>query len=140
MNATLALSDEEFISAFEACRVPEGLPHLAHVRLAWLSIRRLGTTEAVERVVTGIHRFALADGAIEKFHETMTRAWVYLIADAMRQNPAGDFDAFIRGCPDLLDKDLLVRHYRPLTLERGRSGWIPPDLETIPGAPAPRRR
>ena len=107
MNATLALSDEEFIAAFEASAPPEGFSHRAHVRLAWLYIRRFGPTEAAERVVDGIRRLAHTEGADEKFDEPLTRAWVARIAAAAEQSPVADFDAFLDLNPELLDSKLL---------------------------------
>ncbi|MQS14959.1 hypothetical protein F7Q99_22515 [Streptomyces kaniharaensis] len=37
--------------------------------------------------------------------------------------------------PDLLDKELLTRHYRPGTLadERARTSWVAPDLKPLDG-------
>src|SRR5437867_3810465 len=64
MNATLALPDEEFVAAFEAAALPDGFPHRAHVRLAWLYVCRFGPPEAAERVVDGIRRLAQAEAHV----------------------------------------------------------------------------
>jgi hypothetical protein len=107
MNATLALPDEEFVAAFEASAPPEGFPHRAHVRLAWLYVCRLGPAEAAERVVDGIRRLAHAEGADDKFDERLTRAWVARIAAAAERSPVEDFGAFLELNPQLLDSKLL---------------------------------
>ncbi|WP_432840649.1 hypothetical protein [Dactylosporangium sp. CA-092794] len=62
----------------------------------------------------------------------MSRAWVEVIA--RRMSPAdGSFDAFCARNPDVLDKKLLLRFYRPATLAspEARSGWVPPDLAAL---------
>ena len=121
MNRTSALADDDFVAAFEACQLPEGLPHRAHVRLAWLYVRRFGAAEAAERVAAGILRFAEAEGAAEKFDEALTRGWVAAIAEAAARTPVTDFDAFVRSNPQLLDSRLL-----------GPPRWLEetPDAET----------
>jgi hypothetical protein len=130
------VTDDELLSAFETGRVPDAFPHAEHVRVGWLSVRRYGRDEAADRVAAGIRRVADAAGAPGKFHETITRAWIYLIAAAVSRCGAREFDAFTAANPELLDTRLLARHYTAAALERGRARWVAPDLEPIPGAPA----
>ncbi|MCZ0978806.1 hypothetical protein O1L60_04810 [Streptomyces diastatochromogenes] len=44
-----------------------------------------------------------------------------------------DFAAFAAHHPDLLDKDLLARFYRPATLasDEARAAWVEPDLALL---------
>ncbi|MFD9304770.1 hypothetical protein ACFWCB_19280 [Streptomyces sp. NPDC060048] len=115
--------------------------HRRHVHLTWLAVRRHGVPAAAVLVAEGIQRTATAAGAPQKYHATMTRAWVELVGHHAAQDPAADadaagFDAFALRHPDLLDKDLLSRFYRPATLDTAaaRTTWVEPDL-----APFPRR-
>ncbi|MET8540585.1 hypothetical protein ABZW03_08005 [Kitasatospora sp. NPDC004799] len=122
----------------------ERFGHRQHVRLTWLAVRRHGAPAALDLVGEGIRRTATKAGAPQKFHVTMTRAWVELVAshaddsrtDGDRPDDATAFERFAARHPELLDKDLLARHYRPQTLagERARTAWVEPDL-----APFPRR-
>jgi hypothetical protein len=102
--------------------------HRQHVRLTWLAVRRHGAATAAELVGDGIRGTATAAGAPGKFHVTMTRAWVDLVAH--RVGGEEDFEAFAANHPELLDKTLLERHYRPQTLagDAARTGWVEPDL------------
>ena len=108
--------------------------HREHLHVTWLAVRRLGTAAAVEVISDGIRRTAAYAGAPQKYHATVSRAWVELVAC---HTAAGedDFDAFLTRCPDLLDKRLLTRFYRSTTLASvaARSGWVEPDLRPIPG-------
>ncbi|WP_201776829.1 hypothetical protein [Streptacidiphilus anmyonensis] len=124
----------------------ERFGHRQHVQLTWLAVRRHGASQAVELVGEGIRRTATAAGAPQKFHVTMTRAWVELVAHHLAAddgaNPAraagADFDAFAARHPELLDKALLSRFYTPQTLaaDTSRTTWIEPDLAPFPWQPA----
>jgi hypothetical protein len=106
------------------------------VQLTWLAVRRHGATTAADLVGEGIRATATAAGAPQKFHVTMTRAWVELVAHHLAAAEAAPeaFDAFARSNPDLLDRTLLSRFYRPETLagDAARTGWIEPDLAPFP--------
>jgi hypothetical protein len=130
------VTDEELLSAFETGRLSGAFRHADHVRVGWLAVSRYGADAAADRVAQGIRRLAAAGGAPDKFHETITRAWIYLIAAALSRSSADDFGAFTAANPDLLDTRLLARHYTPDALARGRAAWVSPDLEPISGAPA----
>ncbi|MEV6977331.1 hypothetical protein [Kitasatospora sp. NPDC093806] len=111
-----------------------GFGHREHVHLTWLAIRRVGMPAALALVGDGIRRVATAAGAPQKYHVTLTRAWVELVAhhDAGPELP--DFAAFAARHAELLDKDLLTRHYRPETLAtpQARATWTAPDLAPFP--------
>jgi hypothetical protein len=113
--------------------------HRQHVHLTWLAVRRYGTDAAIALVSDGIRRTARYAGAPQKYHATVSRAWVEIVAHHATDratDPAGDdFDAFAERYPALLDKRLLTRHYRPSTLAGAdaRAGWVPPDLRPLPG-------
>ena len=107
--------------------------HREHVHVTWLAVRRFGTAEAVEVISDGIRRTARYAGAPQKYHATVSRAWVELVA-CHSGTGEEDFDAFLARYPDLLDKRLLSRFYRSTTLASvaARSGWVEPDLHPIP--------
>ncbi|MFF2073868.1 hypothetical protein ACFVXG_03835 [Kitasatospora sp. NPDC058162] len=108
--------------------------HAQHIRLTWLAVRRHGATAALDLIGEGIRRTAAKAGAPQKFHVTMTRAWVELVAHHA-EGPA-DFEEFCARHPELLDRDLLARHYRAETLadDRARTAWVGPDLTPFPWA------
>lgn len=132
---TTVRSDAEFLAAFEDCTLPkEDFPHREHVRLAWLYLGRHGFDEASRRVVDGIQRFAAHHGATGLYHETVTRAWLRLIAAARRTTPAGSFAAFLAASPQLTVKGALDPYYDPATLasDAARADFVPPDRGPLP--------
>lgn len=110
--------------------------HRQHIHLAWLAVRRHGLPDAVGLVSEGIQRTARYAAAPQKYHATITRAWVELVGHHVEPGNEEDFDAFIERFPPLLDKRLLTGHYRSVTLasDAARSGWIEPDLRPLPPA------
>jgi hypothetical protein len=130
------VSDEQFLAAFEACTLPkEDFPHREHVRLAWLYLGRHDFADASRRVVDGIKRFAARHDVPGLYHETITRAWLRLIADARRRVPgAGSFAAFLEANPQLAAKGALDAYYDPETLKSGeaRASYVAPDRAPLP--------
>jgi hypothetical protein len=133
---TWHLNDEEFVAEFESCRLPAAqFHHTDHIRLAWIYLRKMGEPGAAERMAESIQRFAAHIGKPEKFHVTMTRAWIRLVAAARERTPhATSFSEFVTAHPHLLDKDSLLKHYSKDRLESAaaRACWLEPDLIPLP--------
>lgn len=129
------MTDEEFVRAFEDGTLPkEEFTHRAHLRLAWTCLRRDGFALGGVRVIAGIQAFARRHGAAGLYHETVTRAWLALVA-AADSGEAASFDAFLEASPHLLARPL-DRHYSPQTLasEEARARFVAPDREPLPAA------
>jgi hypothetical protein len=129
------MTDDEFLAAFEACAFtrPEWT-HEAHVRMAWLYLTRLPVDEALDRVRAGIQKLNGTIGSPDGYHETITVAFVRVIASRLR---IGDtFAAFRDRNPDLFDRTLtaLLRHYTKdrLWSPEARRAFIEPDVEPLP--------
>lgn len=111
---------------------PEGtFRHRHHIHLAFVAVRRYGMPAAIDTVCGWIRQLAAYERAPQKYHHTVSRAWVELVAHHV--DGETDFDAFVGRCPELLDKRLLTRHYRSATLasDGARHGWVPPDLRAL---------
>jgi len=108
--------------------------HREHVHLTWLAVRCCGASAAVGLVSEGIQRTARYAGAPQKYHATVSRAWVELVGHHAAERDGDDFTAFADHHPALLDKRLLTRFYRPATLASrpARTGWVEPDLAPFP--------
>lgn len=121
-------SDASLVAEFEATTLAD-FPHAAHVRVAWWYLQQAPLHEAMGRFITGIRRYAASKGAAHKYHETITVAWLLLIAE--RVGDAGDLTwaEFASRYPELFDTSLLTRYYRPETLasERARKGFVLPE-------------
>jgi hypothetical protein len=123
------LTDDELVAGFEAGTLAE-FHHADHVRLTLVYLARHGRDAALLRMTDGVRRLSSLDGHPEKFHLTMTRAWVDLLEAARRAHPdAADPAALVAACPALLDKDALLRFYSRESLhsDGARTGWVPPD-------------
>jgi hypothetical protein len=108
--------------------------HRDHLRLAWNAVREHGS-EAEEFVVEHIKAYAAAHGQSERYHDTMTRFWMRLVAHAMAVRPEiDDLEAFLQAFPMLLDKELFIRHWSRTAMftPKARSGWSDPDLVPLP--------
>jgi hypothetical protein len=134
MAAALAsahLSDDEFLAAFHSCRLTTAeFRHADHLRLAWLHLRREPLEQALASVRAGIQAFAAFHGATGLYHETITQAWVRLVAT--HDEPS--FSAFLSANESLLNKDLLHRFWSPelLASEAAKREWVPPDRQPLP--------
>jgi hypothetical protein len=124
-----------FADLMAAVTAAEGrFSHRAHVHLTWLAIRQAGMPAAIDLVTEGIKTTARYAGALQKYHLTMSRAWVHLVAHHAAAHPADTFPDFAARNPALLDKRLLTRFYRPATLATpaARTTWQEPDLSPFP--------
>lgn len=127
------LSDDELVGGFEAGTLGD-FPHPSHVRLTLIYLARHGVDETRRCMADGLLLFATMKGHPEKFHVTITRAWLELIDSARRLHPAArDPEALVAACPALLDKGALRRFYSPERLDSddARAGWVEPDLAPI---------
>jgi hypothetical protein len=128
------LTDDELVAAFEAGTL-EHLPHADHVRLGLLYLERHGYDEALHRLADGLLRFATRKGHPEKFHVTMTRAWLDLLDAARRARLRATPAEIVAASPELLDPRALDRFYSPGRLETdaARTSWVEPDLGKLNG-------
>jgi hypothetical protein len=125
------LQDDEFLEAFHSCRLPkEEFSNLNHFRLAWLHVHRESLAEAEEHIRTGIRAYAAHLGAADKYHETITLAWVKLVAT----HREATFEEFLRENLGRLNPGTLHRFWSPELLagERARLEWVAPDLKDLP--------
>jgi hypothetical protein len=129
--ASSELSDEEFLAAFTRCELPPNrFRHGDHLRLAWLQLHRLPIEEALTSVRDGIQKFAAHHGQSHLYHETITVAWVRLLATHHERN----FEEFLAFNEHRLNRELLERFWSPAVLssDAARLGWVPPDRKALP--------
>src|SRR5215469_13770543 len=108
-SSAAAWSDEDFLRAFEDLSFPaDQFHHREHIRAAWLYLKSNDATRAGERMAEGIRRFANHHGATQKYHHTLTLAWMRLVAAAFVETPEADtFEQFAVAQTQLLHSDLL---------------------------------
>jgi len=127
------MTGEELIQQFEDGTTPaESFHHADHVRLAFEYLRRYPALEALEKFSAALKRFAAAQGKAQRYHETIT--WAYLLLIRERQARAGraqTWEEFAEHNPDLLmwKGGVLATLYRSETLDSdlARHTFVLPD-------------
>lgn len=110
---------DPFVQAFETATLdPSRFHHREHLYVAWCYLRALPLEEALVRYVVNLRRMTIALGAPEKFHATVTWAYVVLLAAAMERMPGASFEDLLGENPALLDhrSGALYDHYDAATL------------------------
>ena len=127
------MTDDEFISSFEDCRLPaESFHHADHVRMAFLYLCRYPVLQALDRFSTSLLRFATANGKPGRYNETITWAFLLLIRERMaRAGSPQTWPEFANRNADLLnwEDNVLKKYYRNETLssDLAKSTFLLPD-------------
>jgi hypothetical protein len=106
-----------------------GFAHREHVRMAFEMLRRHDFAETVLHFSRALRTMAQQAGKPQAFNQTVTIAFLSLIAERLDAGEWPDFAAFARDNPDLLEKGALARWYRPerLASERARRTFVLPE-------------
>jgi hypothetical protein len=104
-------------------------PHREHVRMAFELLRRHDFAESAWLYSRALRLMTTRLGKPEAFNQTTTIAFLSLIAERLERGGAPDFAAFARAHPEMLDKGVLSRWYRPdqLTTEVARRTFVLPE-------------
>jgi hypothetical protein len=128
------MTNLEIISRFESGDVPEsGFHHADHVRLAFAYLRSYPVLSALEKFSTALKQFAACHGKTQLYNETITWAYIFLIAERIARSGVEelDWDEFAEKNPDLLvwNGGILTRYYEDATLKSdlARRAFIFPD-------------
>lgn len=126
------MTDEDLLAGFEDGSLPaEAFRHEQHVHVAWMFVRRHGMPDALGHFSGALQRFAVAKGRPGLYHETITWAYVLIIAERLARRPAATWAEFAAANGDLLTwkPSLLDRYYAAETLwsEVARRTFVMPD-------------
>jgi hypothetical protein len=129
-------SDAELLEGFVSTALPaDQFHHEQHVRVAWLFVRHYGMPAALGAFTAAIKRFADAKGAHGLYHETITWAFLLIIAERLARAPAHDWDTFAADNADLLSwkPSILDRYYSKglLASALAHTTFVMPDLVGI---------
>jgi hypothetical protein len=103
------MTDQEFIDAFAAGRLdPASFDHRAHLRAPFLLLRSMPFLEACIAMRNGLQVLAGKIGKADLYHETVTVAFMALVAE---RTPAEDWEGFIAHHPALCERGLLDAWY-----------------------------
>jgi hypothetical protein len=115
-------------------RTRGGFGHREHLELAWTYLNAYPIEEAEGVMIAAIQHVARRHNAEQKYHETITRAWLAFVAVHRQRWGAKSFEEFIARNPELLDGKLVEHFYsRELIFsDCARVAWVDPDLRPLP--------
>jgi hypothetical protein len=133
------LSDPR-VKAFEAGAVdPKAFGHREHLHVAWCYLKSLTLEDALARYVHYLRRLAHALGVPEKYHATITWAYLVLLHDAMQDSDldGAPFEAILEKYPQLLDhkQGMLFDYYdrAEINSEMARRRFVLPRVKALQG-------
>jgi len=121
------MTDQEFTDAFAAGRLdPAAFDHRAHLRAAFLLLRSVPFLEACIAMRDGLQALADKIGKPDLYHETVTVAFMALVAE---RAPEKDWADFIARHPELCERGLLDGWYSKerLASNAARTRFTMPD-------------
>jgi hypothetical protein len=127
------MSGDTLIEQFEAGRTAaDTFHHADHVRLAFEYLCRYPVLEALRRFSDALQRFAAAQGKAQRYHETITWAYMFLVRERIVKGGGRQtWDEFSRCNRDLLawKGGVLASLYRQETLDSdlARQTFVLPD-------------
>jgi len=106
------------LADFEAGRItPARFSHREHVRVGYELLERHPFPEALLHLARGLRRLAAAAGRPDVYHETITAAFLALIAERRLGERYLSWEDFAERNPDLFRKELLEEIYEPAVLK-----------------------
>lgn len=134
------MDDAEFLARFEDCTLPFDLwTHRAHIRIAYLYLRRHPLEETTARMRAGVQAYNAANNVPEGvhmgYHETLTCAWMRVVDAMIRvHGPGASSEDFCEQQPYLLNRLLLRLFYNRATImaPEAKTRFIEPDLTDFP--------
>ena len=127
------MTGEQLIQQFEdGMTPPDTFHHADHVRLAFEYLNRYPALLALEKFTAALKKFAAAQGKAERYHETITWAYLLLIRERMvRAGHNQAWEQFAAENADLLiwKGGVLESLYAPQTLasDLARTVFLLPD-------------
>lgn len=107
------MTDEEFLRALENCTLPQSeFNHYGHVRAGYLYLRQTDFFGALDRSRRTIRNFAAHLGQPDRYHETITVAYLALIQEHITERgDGGGWMGFAQANWELFNPGLLGQYY-----------------------------
>jgi len=112
-------ADREFLARLEAGTLAAGeITHRGHLRAGFLYLQAHDFPGALVAMKRAIQTIAAALGRSTLYHETVTVAYLALIAERLAEEPPGiGFEEFLERYPELLSRAYFERYYPRGTLD-----------------------
>ena len=112
------MTDREFLAALESCTLPAAqFRHRDHLRAGWAYLESMPFGAALDRMREALRRYAASHGQPERYHETITVAYMSLLQTHRMLRPADTWEDFVAANPALFEPNLLGRFYDRATLD-----------------------
>lgn len=103
MEKHYRFSDEVYEQKFRDCKFPPlYFSHEAHLRLAYIHLKKYGLEQSIENMCTQIYDFAIKYGATMKFNATVTYASLQIMYEYMQKGKSNSFLEMMEEFPHLL--------------------------------------
>jgi hypothetical protein len=131
---------DEFLAAFEDGTLPKARwTHRAHLLTGACYVHQLGEAAATDRMRACVRRYNEAVGGenteTSGYHETITVAWIKLLARLLRESEPIGRAEFARVAVERFeaDRDIMRRHYNFDLVKsvEARKRWVPPTLAAL---------
>lgn len=108
---------------------PAAFSHRDHVRMGFEMLRRHDFPQTILHYSRAVRAMAMRAGKPEAFHQTVTIAFLSLIAERIECGKYADFESFARKNSDLFERSALARWYRSdrLGTEAARRTFLLPE-------------
>jgi hypothetical protein len=109
---------------------PRDFPHREHVRMGFEMLRRHDFVETAYHYSAALRAMTAKIGKPEIFHQTMTIAFLAIIAERLQAGTYEDFADFLAANPDLMSRSVLTSSYsrERLASAAARMTFLLPDL------------
>jgi hypothetical protein len=108
----MTLADNSDVARFMRGEIdPARFVHREHLRMAFEILRLHDFPTAALHYSNALRLITEKVGKPEKFHQTVTIAFLAIVAERLDSNAATDFETFVAANPDLEDKSTLARWY-----------------------------
>lgn len=133
MEKHVELTDEQFEQQFQASLLaPDLFTHEAHIRLAWIHVKKYGVEQALQNITTQLRAYVETLGATDKYNETLTVAAVKAVYHFYLRTEQGSFQEFILKNKRLKEnfRELMNAHYSTdiFRSEAAKKHFLAPEL------------
>ena len=115
------MTETEFFEQFENGTLNvEIFDHPAHVKMAWIYLKRYELPEALRNFSNALKNFAEVNNAAGLYHQTITFAFLILINERIKAaSNSQSWDEFQAHNPELFDwkNNILKKYYQEETLK-----------------------
>lgn len=128
------IQDDQFILQFENQSLdPAYFNHLGHLRLAWLYLKRYDFNTVLNKICTGIQQYAESLGAVEKFHYTISYAFIKIMEIRIEKLKEKTWEKFVQENSDLIEsaQTVLYQYYstEALNSSEAKKRLVEPNLK-----------